>query len=83
MAASKCNYVVMYKNSSQIYSAATLKTAVNSPTPKGCDPAGRIILFITHLLDEQNLCVYPLTKEQIEEAEESNEQQKTIVESQE
>lgn len=60
----------MYKNSSQVYSSANLKTAVNSPTPKGCDPDNRIILFITYLLDEKNICVYPLTKEQIKEVEE-------------
>ena len=67
MAAGKATYLIVWKKSSQVYSAATLKTAKQTPVPKGCDPEDKRVLLATYLPDEEKLCVYPVTEEQIEE----------------
>lgn len=73
MAASKANYVIVYKNSSQVYSATNLATALKTPLPKGCKSEDKKILFMSFLPDEETLSVYQLTEEDLKE--ESNEQQ--------
>jgi hypothetical protein len=74
MAASKANYVIVYKNSSQVYSATNLATALKTPLPKGCKLEDKKILFMSFLPDEETLSVYQLKNEDLQE-EESNEQQ--------
>jgi hypothetical protein len=65
MAASKSNYLIIYKESAQTYSATSLATAVKTPLPKGCSMEGRQIGLMTYLPDEESLCFIPLTAEQI------------------
>ncbi len=67
MAAGKATYLIVWKQSSQVYSAASLETAVKSPAPKGCTLDDRRILLASFLPDEEQFCVYPLTIVQIEE----------------
>ncbi len=67
MAAAKANYIIIYKGVSQPFAATNLQTALKNPTPKGSKVEDRIILFMTYMPDEESLCVFPLSDEQIEE----------------
>lgn len=67
MAASKANYIIIYKGVSQPFAATNLQTALKNPLPKGSKPEDRTILFLTYMPDEESLCVFPLTEQQIEE----------------
>lgn len=67
MAASKANYIIIYKGVSQPFAATNLQTALKNPLPKGAKPEDRTILFLTFMPDEESLCVFPLSDEQIEE----------------
>lgn len=64
MAAGKANFLIVYKQSAQVYSATNLNTALNTPLPKGCTMEDRRILFTSFLPDTQELCVFPLSEEQ-------------------
>jgi hypothetical protein len=68
MAAGKANYLIVWEKSAQVYSATSIKTALNTPIPKGCEEEDKHILFLSYLPDEELLKVYPLTDEQIEKA---------------
>lgn len=69
MAASKCNYVVVYENHPQVYSASTKDTALKSALPKGIkDIASRRVLYITMEPDTSVLAVYPLDQQEIIDA---------------
>lgn len=68
MPAAKCNYIILFKNSSQVYSTSNLKTAVVSPPPKGCKVEDRVILFTTFSLDDNELHAYVLDDDQIQKA---------------
>lgn len=67
MAAGKASYLIIWKKSSQVYSAASLTTAINTPVPKGCEPDDKRILLASYLPDEETFCVFPLPQEQIDE----------------
>lgn len=67
MAAAKANYIIIYKGVSQPFAATNLQTALKNPTPKGSKVEDRVILFLTYMPDEESLCVFPLSDEQIEE----------------
>lgn len=72
MAAAKCNYLVVYPQSSQVYTSTTLSTAVKTPLPKGCTMEDKMILFMSYLPDEESLCVYLLDEEQLKLKEEKD-----------
>jgi hypothetical protein len=67
MAASKANYIIVYRGISQPFAATNLQTALKNPVPKGAKLEDRTILFLTYMPDEESLCVFPLSEEQIEE----------------
>lgn len=69
MAAAKATYVIIWKKSSQVYSAASLETAVKTPIPKGCTIEDKRILFASYLPDEETFCVYPIAEEEIEKVQ--------------
>lgn len=73
MPAAKANYLICYKQSAQVYSATNLQTAIKTPVPKGCRLEDRRILFTSFLPDTHELCVFPLTEEQMKLEEEKNE----------
>jgi hypothetical protein len=75
MAAAKANYVIVYKNSSQVYSTANLATAIKTPLPKGCKPEDKRILFMSFVPDDTTLCVYPLTDNDLTQEETQNDEQ--------
>jgi len=77
MPAAKTNYIICYEQSAQVYSATNLTTALKTPVPKGCTLDGRKILFVSFLPDTKELCVFPLTEEQMQVEDLKNEQEKT------
>jgi hypothetical protein len=65
MAAARCNYLVTYENSPQVYSSSTLQTILKGAPPKNCTDEGRSILFITYFPDDKEMRVYKVTDEEI------------------
>jgi len=77
MAAAKANYIICYKQSAQVYSATNLKTALNTPVPKGCVLEDRRILFMSFLPDEEQIVVYLLTDDQLKVEEKADVKENT------
>lgn len=65
MAAGKASYLIIWTKSSQVYSAASLETAIKTPIPKGCTADDKRIMLASYLPDEQTFAVYPLEEDQI------------------
>lgn len=66
MPAARCNYLVVYDNSPQVYSSSTLQTILNGDPPKNCTEEGRSILFVTYFPDEGEMSIYEVTDEEVE-----------------
>ena len=66
MAASKLNYIVVYKNHSQVYGCSSKKIALESPPPEVYTNYDKRILFPTFEPDTSSLCVYPVSLEDVE-----------------
>jgi len=64
MPASKLNYIVVYKNHSQVYGCSSKKIALESPPPEGYTQEDKRILFTTFEPDSSQLCLYQIAKEQ-------------------
>ncbi len=69
MPASKLNYIVVYKNHSQVYGCSSKKIAIESPPPDGYSEKDKRILFVTFEPDTDNLCAYTVSSETIDEEE--------------
>lgn len=63
MAASKLNYIVLYKNHSQVYGCSSKKIAIESTPPEGYTNEDKRILFATFEPDTSSLCVYPVSSD--------------------
>lgn len=72
MPASKLNYLVVYKNHSQVYGSSSKKIAEDSPPPEGLSEQDKNIFFITFEPDTDNICLYKINNQ-----EEENEQETT------
>jgi len=69
MPASKLNYIVVYKNHSQVYGCSSKKIAIESPPPEGYSEKDKKILFVTFEPDTDNLCAYTVSSEGADEEE--------------
>jgi hypothetical protein len=69
MPASKLNYLVVYDNHSQVYGCSSQKIALESPPPEGLSKDDKNIFFITFEPDSNNICLYKLTEEEIQNKE--------------
>ena len=58
MAASKLNYIVVYKNHSQVYGCSSSKIAIESPAPDGLTDQDKNIFFVTFEPDTDNICLH-------------------------
>lgn len=67
MPAARCNYLVVYDNSPQPFSASTLETIIKGEPPKNCTIEGRTILFVSYFPDDMKLKVFEVTQDQIDE----------------
>ena len=65
MAAARCNYLVTFDNSPQVYSSSTLETILKTAPPKNCSDEGRSILFVTYFPDDKEMKVYKVPDEEI------------------
>jgi len=64
MPASKLNYLVVYKDHSQIYGCSNKKIAIDSPPPDGYSDADKNIFFITLEPDSNNISLIKLNNEE-------------------
>lgn len=62
MAASKLNYVIVYKNHSQVYGCSSIKVAQESPPPEGLTEDDKNVFFITFEPDSDNVSFYKVDK---------------------
>lgn len=69
MPANKCNYLVLYKDSSQVYGTATRSIALETPPPEGVDIEDKRVLFVTYKPDSEELAVHMIDQEEVENAE--------------
>lgn len=69
MPASKLNYIVVYKNHSQVYGCSSKKIAIESSPPEGYSENDKKILFVSFEPDTDNLCAYVVSKDDITEGE--------------
>ena len=76
MPASKLNYIVLYKNHSQVYGCASKKIALESPPPEGYTHEDKRILFATFEPDSNSFCVYPISSEDLAEEELDNKKER-------
>lgn len=72
MPASKLNYLVVYKNNSQVYGCSSKKIALESPPPEGNSIDDKNIFFVTLEPDTNNLCLYKVSEQ--EQEKESDEE---------
>lgn len=63
MPASKLNYLVVYKNHSQVYGTGTKKIALDSPPPDGLTEGDKHIFFVTFEPDTDNICLSKINQE--------------------
>lgn len=69
MAAGKLNYIVIYKNSSQVYGSASKKIALESAPPEGSKLEDKRILFVSYEPDNEQLAVYQVPQSEVLSAE--------------
>lgn len=60
MAASKLNYVIVYKDHSQVYGCSSKKIALESAPPDGYTIEDKNIFFITFEPDTDNIAFYKI-----------------------
>jgi hypothetical protein len=71
MPASKLNYIVVYKNHSQVYGSSSEKIALESPPPDGNTEEDKNIFFISYEPDSENICLYKLDKQKLQEEQDN------------
>jgi hypothetical protein len=69
MAAGKLNYIVVYKNSSQVYGSASKKIALESAPPEGSKLEDKRVLFVSYEPDSEQISVYQVPQEEVLKAE--------------
>ena len=69
MAAGKLNYIVVYKNYSQVYGSASKKIALESAPPEGSKLEDKRVLFVSYEPDSEQISVYQVPQEEILKAE--------------
>lgn len=73
MPASKLNYLVIYKNHSQVYGCSSKKIALDSPPPEGSTIDDKNIYFVTFEPDSDNICLYKVNNQEEENVEKADE----------
>lgn len=69
MPAARCNYLVVYDNSPQVFAASTLETILKGDPPKNCTKEGRSVLFLSYFPDDKELKVFKISEEELESEE--------------
>lgn len=68
MPAAKLNYILVYKEHSQIYGCSSKKIAMESPPPEGYSVNDKNVFFITFEPDTDSISIHKVNNQ-----EESNE----------
>jgi hypothetical protein len=68
MPAAKLNYILVYKEHSQIYGCSSKKIAMESPPPEGYSVDDKNVFFITFEPDTDSISIHKVNNQ-----EESNE----------
>lgn len=69
MPASRCNYIVLFKEESQVYGTATEKVALETPPPEGVSLEDKRVFFITYEPDNEVLAVHKIDQDKVLNAE--------------
>jgi len=69
MPASRVNYIVIHKTDSQVLGSASKDIALTTPLPEGVTIDDRIVGFITYEPDNERLCFYPISEDEIKSAQ--------------
>lgn len=69
MAAGKLNYIVVYDGLSQVFGCASKKIALESAPPEGYSIKDKRVLFIAYQPDSNQLSVYKVPDEEVQQAE--------------
>lgn len=69
MPASKLNYLIVYKNHSQVYGCSSKKIAIESPPPESYSEQDKNIFFVAFEPDTDNICLYKIEEENVKETE--------------
>lgn len=69
MPAGKTNYLIVYKNDSQVYGTANKDIALSSPPPPGNKLEDKRVVFIAYEPDNEVLSVYLLPQDEVLNAE--------------
>jgi hypothetical protein len=64
MPAAKLNYLVVYKNHSQVYGCSSKKIALDSPPPEGYTVSDKNIFFVTFEPDTENLAIHKINNKE-------------------
>lgn len=78
MAASKVNYIVIYSGHSQVYGCSSKKIALESAPPEGCSMQDKKVLFITFEPDTNNLSVYKVDDDEVQNADIKEKKEKKL-----
>lgn len=65
MPASRCNYIVVFENESQVFGTASKQIALETPPPDGVHVSEKHVLFITYQPDGEILSVHPVPREEV------------------
>jgi hypothetical protein len=66
--AAKLNYILVYKDHSQVYGCSSKKIAIESPPPEGYSVDDKNVFFITFEPDTDSISIHKINNQ-----EESNE----------
>jgi hypothetical protein len=62
--AAKLNYILVYKNHSQLYGCSSKKIAIDSPPPEGCSESDKNVFFVTFEPDTDNISIHKVNNEE-------------------
>ena len=65
MPASKLNYLVIYRNHSQVYGSSSKKIAVETQPPEGLSKEDKNIFFVTFEPDTDSISLHKIEEEDV------------------
>jgi hypothetical protein len=69
MPANRINYIVLYRNDSQVFGTASKSIALETPPPDGVALEDKRVLFVAYQPDNEILSVHPIPQEEVLNAE--------------
>lgn len=69
MPASKVNYLILHKGSSQVYGCASKQIALESPPPEGFSIEDKRVVFVTFHPDENRMVIHKVPDDEVLNAE--------------